>query len=59
MDEVRLRRERRDLYSAGILILIVVVFVGCHSLKCFLNIVELAIVLRGTVLYSRDTRLNN
>ena len=49
MDEVRLRRERRDLYIAGILILIVVVFVGCHSLKCFLNIVELAIVLRGTV----------
>jgi hypothetical protein len=26
---------------------IVVVFVLCHSLKCFLNIVELAIVLRG------------
>ncbi len=28
--------------------MIVVVFVLCHSLKCFLNIVELAIVLRGT-----------
>jgi len=39
------KRERRGLYIATILILIVLVYAICHSLGCLLNLVELGAVL--------------
>ena len=41
------QRERRDLYVATILIVIVMVFAGCHCIKTAINLVELVHVLQG------------
>ena len=38
-------RERRDLYVATILIIIVMVFASCHSIKTVINLIELFYVL--------------
>ena len=40
-------RQRRDLVVGTVLTVIVVVFIICHSLKCVINIIELAIDIFG------------
>jgi hypothetical protein len=41
------KRQRRDLVVGTVLTVVVVVFIICHSLKCVINIIELAVVLFG------------
>ena len=41
------RRQHRDLFVASILILIVLVYAACHSIKVFINIIELFCVITG------------
>ena len=45
-------RERRDLYVATILITIVMIFAGCHSIKTVINLVELLHVFQGDELWN-------
>ena len=42
------KHERRDIHVAGILILIVIVFASCHSIKWIINLIELIFILQGT-----------
>ena len=41
------QRERRDIFVATILILIVMVYAVCHSIKAFINLLELFSVISG------------
>ena len=41
-------KEKRDIFVAGILILIVIVYATCHTIKCIINLVELLSTLQGT-----------
>ena len=41
------RRQQRDIFVASILILIVKVYAACHSIKTFINCIELFSILTG------------
>ena len=41
------RRQQRELFLATILILIVMVYASCHSIKDFINCIELFSILTG------------
>ena len=43
------QRERRDIFVATILILIVMVYAVCHSIKAFINLLELFSVIAGKI----------
>ena len=43
-------RQRRDIFVATILVLIVMVYAACHSIKTVINIIELQSVLSGNIL---------
>ena len=43
------RRKQRDYFVASILIVIIMVYALCHSIKAFINIIELFCVLTGEV----------
>ena len=45
------RRQQRDIFVASILILIIMVYAACHSIKVFINILELFCVLTGKNLW--------
>ena len=45
------RRQRRDIFVASILILIIMVYAACHSIKVFINILELFCILTGKNLW--------
>ena len=40
-------RERRDLRVASILVLIIVIYMFCHAIITYINIMELCTILRG------------
>ena len=40
-------RQRRDIFVATILVLIVIVYAACHTIKTAINIVELTCVITG------------
>ena len=51
-------QSKKEFYIATILITIVTIFGACHTLKCFINILELVAVLSGkqsTMLYSQSS----
>ena len=50
------KRQRRDLVVGTVLTVVVVVFIICHSLKCVINIIELAVVFFGglTIFFDDD-----
>ena len=41
------RRQQRDIFVATILILIVMVYAACHSIKTFINCTELFSIITG------------
>ena len=41
------RRARRDIYVASILIIIIMVYASCHSIKAVINMMELVSAVRG------------
>ena len=41
-------KDKRDVFIASILILIVIVYATCHTIKCIINLVELMSTLQGT-----------
>ena len=40
-------REKRDLRVASILILIILVYVGCHGIITYINVIELLAIIQG------------
>ena len=46
-------REKRDLRVAMILILIIIVYIACHGIITYINIIELRAIITGKILYFR------
>ena len=46
-------REKRDLRVAMIMILIIIVYIACHGIITYINIIELRAIITGKIIYFR------